>query len=262
MDAPAHEPRFTGIARLYGHDGLEALRRARVAIVGIGGVGTWVAESLARTGIGHLDLIDLDDVCATNTNRQLHTLTTTVGRPKAEAMAERVRAINPEVEVRPILDFFTARTAEALITPELSFVVDAIDGAESKCLLIRRCRELDVPLVVCGGAGGRRDPTLVKVGDLTESAGDRLLARVRKQLRQKHGFSRKGRWSIPSVYSVENPVFPTVDGGVCSDRAEAASLRLDCATGYGTASFITGTFGLMAASIVVNGLVLGKKPKR
>jgi len=249
---PAPDPRFSGLARLYGDEGLARLKRARVAVVGIGGVGTWVAESLARSAIGQIDLIDLDDICATNTNRQLHALTTTVGQFKAHAMAERIRTINPDVDARPVIDFFTAKTAEALVTPDLDFVVDAIDSAENKCLLAVRCQELGIPLIIVGGAGGRRDPTRVQTGDLTESEGDRLLARVRKQLRQKHGFSRKGRWGIPCVFSAEEQVFPDGDGGVCENRAEADNLRLDCATGFGTTSFITGTFGLIAASIVVN----------
>jgi tRNA A37 threonylcarbamoyladenosine dehydratase len=253
MSSP--DPRFSGLARLYGDDGLARLKAARVAVIGVGGVGTWVAEALARSAVGAIDLVDLDDICASNTNRQLHTLTTTVGQPKAEAMAARLRAINPEVVARPVLDFFTARSAEAIITPALDFVVDAIDSAEHKCLLILRCAALKIPLVVLGGAGGRRDPGRVTSGDLTESEGDRLLARVRKKLRQEHGFSRKGRWGIPSVYSPESPVFPSKDGGVCVRREDAANLRLDCATGFGTASFLTGAFGLHAASIVVNRLV-------
>jgi tRNA A37 threonylcarbamoyladenosine dehydratase len=255
-----YQTRFGGIARLYGVAGLERLRAARVMVIGVGGVGSWVAEALARSGVGELRLVDLDDVCLTNTNRQLHALTATVGRPKITVMAERVATIAPECRVVAVHDFFTASNAAELVDPELSWVVDAIDGFRHKCALITRCHDAGVPLVTMGGAGGRRDPTRVQVADLAESEGDRLLHRVRKELRQKHGYSRKGRWNIPCVYSAEVPVFPTADGGVCESRDEAETLRLDCATGFGTASFLTGAFGLAAASVVVTGVATGVAP--
>jgi tRNA A37 threonylcarbamoyladenosine dehydratase len=256
------DPRFAGLARLYGARGLERLRAARVAVIGVGGVGTWVAEALARSAVGAIDLVDLDDICASNTNRQLHTLTTTIGRPKAQTMAERLLDINPDLKVRVVEDFLTERSVAQILVPELSFAVDAIDRAEHKCALIRHGVALGLPLVVCGGAGGRRDPAKVRTGDLTESEGDRLLARVRKQLRQKHGFSRKGRWGLVGVWSAEPQVFPAGDGEVCATRpaaddAEGTSVRLDCASGYGSSSFLTGTFGLLAASVVVNRLAKG-----
>jgi tRNA A37 threonylcarbamoyladenosine dehydratase len=170
-------------------------------------------------------------------------------------MAARLRDINPCLTVNVVEDFLTEKSAARILTPDLSFVVDAIDGAEHKCTLIRHARALGLPLVVCGGAGGRRDPSRVRLGDLTDSEGDRLLARVRKVLRQRHGFSRKGRWNIPCVYSAEPQVFPASDGETCTSRADAAGVaRLDCATGYGSSSFLTGTFGLLAASVVVNTL--------
>ena len=249
--------RFGGIARLYGDGGLERLRVARVMVIGVGGVGSWVAEALARSGVGELHLVDLDDICLTNTNRQLHALSATVGRSKIAVMAERIAAIAPACRVVAVHDFFTVSNAAELVTPELSWVVDAIDGFRHKCALITRCYDAGVPLVTMGGAGGRKDPTQVRVDDLAVSQGDRLLHRVRKELRQKHGFSRTGRWGIPCVYSAELPVFPTADGGVCEARDQADTLRLDCATGFGTASFLTGAFGLAAASVVVTGLATG-----
>lgn len=250
------EDRFGGIARLYGVAALERLTRAHVCVIGIGGVGSWTAEALARTAVGRITLVDMDDVCVTNTNRQLHALADSVGRPKVEVMAERILAVNPACQVDPVMDFFTPTTADALLDRGFDFVVDAIDQWQNKCLMIRGCRERGLPLVVLGGAGGRRDPGKVKVADLTETSGDRLLKRVRKMLRQKHDFSRKGRWQIPAVYSDEPPVFPTPEGGVCEVRDDATSnLRLDCASGMGTASFVTGAFGFAASSVVVDGLV-------
>ena len=253
--------RFGGLARLYGQEGAARLRRAHVMVIGVGGVGSWVAEALARSGVGALSLVDLDDVCLTNTNRQLHALSATVGRPKIDAMAERIAAFAPECRVHRVHDFFTASNATEVVTPGLDLVVDAIDGFRHKTALIVRCADAAIPLVTMGGAGGRRDPTRVQVADLAESEGDRLLHRVRKELRQKHGFSRQGRWGLPCVFSAEPPMFPTGDGGVCTSRDEAETLRLDCATGFGTASFLTGAFGLAAASVAVTALAEGTPPK-
>ena len=248
--------RFSGIERLYGREGLRRLAAARVAVIGVGGVGTWVAEALARTGVGRVDLVDLDEVCATNTNRQLAALASTVGRPKAVVMAERLRDIAPGIDVRADLRFFTEQTAEAVIEPGIDVVVDAIDGVAHKALLIARCRDLGVPAVVSGGAGGRRDPSLVRWADLAASEGDRLLASVRKRLRQQHGFPRSGAVGGDAVFSREPQLFPTDDGGVC-ERREAASdnLRLDCSSGYGTAAMVTGAFGLLVAHRAVARIV-------
>jgi len=257
MNAPS-DARFSGIARLYGRDALERLQGARVMVVGIGGVGTWAAEALARTAVGRIDLVDLDEVCVTNTNRQLVALSSTVGRPKAEAMAERLRDIAPDIDARVELRFFTERTADALLEPDIDVVIDAIDSVSNKCLLVARCQALGIPVVVSGGAGGRRDPGQVRTGDLTETTGDRLLFTIRKKLRQKHGFPRQGAFGVPVVYSPEPQVFPSSDGAVCERREEGDdNLRLDCASGFGTAAMVTGAFGLLAAHVAVGRIVGG-----
>ena len=162
------ETRFGGIARLYGQSGLERLRAAHVCVVGIGGVGTWSAEGLARSGIGALTLVDLDEVCASNINRQLHALTETVGRAKVEVMAERIRAINPDCRVIADQKFFNEQSAAELLTPKFDFVLDAIDSVTNKVLLLANCRQKNLPVVACGGAGGRRDGTLVRTADLAK----------------------------------------------------------------------------------------------
>jgi tRNA A37 threonylcarbamoyladenosine dehydratase len=253
------EARFSGIARLYGQPALQRLRSARVMVVGIGGVGTWVAEALARTAVGRIDLVDLDEVCVTNTNRQLVALCSTVGHSKAEAMAARLRDIAPGIDARPHVRFFTEASAEQLLEPGIDVVVDAIDSIKNKRVLLSRCRELGIPVVVSGGAGGRRDPSQVRAADLSEVKGDRLLFTLRKKLRQKHDFPRKGSFGVPAVYSSEPQVFPTADGDVCLTKAEAAdNLRLDCASGYGTAAMVTGAFGLLAAHLAVEA-VLGER---
>jgi tRNA A37 threonylcarbamoyladenosine dehydratase len=247
--------RFGGIARLYGVDGLERLRRAHVGIVGVGGVGSWTVEALARSGIGRLTLVDPDDVCVSNVNRQIHSLDETVGRPKVEALEERVRGINPHCHVEARFESFSEASADRLVAGGFTFVVDAIDVASDKCLLLACCRDRRVPVVSCGGAGGRRDPTAVKVADLSVTGHDRLLHRVREQLRKMHEFPRgKVRFGIDCVYSPEPLVFAQPDGSVCATRAAATTgedLRLNCESGLGTATFVTGTFGLVAAARVV-----------
>jgi tRNA A37 threonylcarbamoyladenosine dehydratase len=219
-------------------------------------------EALARSAVGQLTLVDLDDVCISNVNRQLPALNGTFGQPKVEVVAQRVQAINPECQVHPRQCFFVKSNAREIITAEYDFVLDAIDNPSLKALLIATCREVGVPVLVSGGAGGRRDPTAVTTEDLAFSSHDRLLQVVRKNLRKDHGFPRGDKpFGISCVLSREQPVFPTASGSVCTDRSEAADLRLDCRSGFGTASFVTGTFGLVAASRIVAALV-ASEPKR
>ena len=251
------DTRFGGIARLYGKDGLQKLRTAHVGIVGIGGVGAWAAEALARSGIGALTLVDLDEVCVTNINRQLHALTETVGRAKVEVMAERIRAINPECKIVAEQKFFNEQTAAELLAPKFDFVLDAIDDVTNKILLLVRCREKNLPVIACGGAGGRRELTSVRVGDLSQASHDRLLAEVRRKLRQEHGFPVGHlTMNIPCVYSVERTVYPQADGTVCEMRSAAEDgARLNCNGGLGSATFVTGAFGFAAAGFIVRQMV-------
>jgi tRNA A37 threonylcarbamoyladenosine dehydratase len=247
------EIRFSGIARLYGQSGLEKLRAAHVCVVGVGGVGTWAAEALARSGVGALTLVDLDEVCASNINRQLHALTETVGRAKVDVMAERIRAINPDCRVTPEPKFFNEQTADELLATKFDFVLDAIDSVTNKILLLAACRKKDLPVVACGGAGGRRDGTQVRVADLARASHDQLLSEVRRKLRKEHQFPGEGSMmGVECVYSAETPVFPQPDGSVCKKRPPAeAGTRLNCNGGLGSATFVTGAFGFAAAGIVV-----------
>ena len=247
------ETRFGGIARLYGKSGLEKLRAAHVCVVGIGGVGAWTAEALARSGVGAITLVDLDEVCVTNINRQLHALTETVGHSKVAAMAERIRTINPDCRVTAEQKFFNAQTAEELLAPKFNFVVDAIDDVTNKVLLLVRCRENHFPVVACGGAGGRRELTSVRVGDLSKACHDKLLSEVRRRLRTEHGYpAGQSEMAVPCVYSVERAVFPQADGSVCEMRSEAEDgARLNCNGGLGSATFVTGAFGFAAAGFAV-----------
>jgi tRNA A37 threonylcarbamoyladenosine dehydratase len=241
--------RFGGLARLYGAGGLERLTRASVCVFGVGGVGSWAAEALARSGVGHITLVDLDDVCLSNVNRQLHALDGVIGRPKVEVMAERIRAIHPSCHARAVAEFFTETTAEQILGTGFDFVVDAIDQVANKCLLIARCRKEEISIICAGGAGGRRDPAAIRVADLAQTSHDALLQQVRKKLRDDYGFARdpKTPFGVPCVFSIESAVRP----------ADGCAGRVTCDNGYGTASFVTGTFGLVAASRVVSRIAAG-----
>ena len=250
--------RFGGIARLYGAEGLERLRRAHVCVIGVGGVGSWTVEALARTGIGALTLIDLDDVCITNTNRQLPALDGQIGRPKIDALADRVRLINPACRVGRVPEFFTAASAARLLEPRYDFVIDATDRLTNKCLIIAGCRERGLPVLTMGGAGGRRDCTQVRVADLARTVHDELLRQVRRKLRREMGFPREtgGNFGVPCVYSPEKPVYPWKDGTCSAEPEPGSSLALDCASGFGAATFVTGTFGFAAAGEVVRRIAM------
>lgn len=250
--------RFGGIARLYGTAALPRLHSSRVAVIGVGGVGSWTVEALARSGIGSLTLIDMDDVCITNTNRQLPALTPTLGRPKVEVLAERVRQIAPECAVTAVVEFFLTSSADRLLTGGFDLIVDAVDDTSVKALIIARARSLSVPVVVSGSAGGRRDPTQVKTADLGQAGSDPLIQQVRRRLREDHGFPKSpdGRavhWDVPCVFSTEKAVYPQPDGSCAASRADntEVGLRLDCSAGFGAATFVTGTFGFALAAEAV-----------
>jgi tRNA A37 threonylcarbamoyladenosine dehydratase len=247
--------RFSGIARLFGKDGAERLRKAHVCVVGIGGVGSWAVEALARSGIGQITLVDLDDVCISNTNRQIHALTGTFGKPKVEVMAERVRAINSGCQIHARQEFFLKSNAEEILASHFDYVLDAIDSVSMKCFLIARCREKNIPVITAGAAGGRCDPTAIEISDLAFCSHDRLLSQVRKLLRTRHGFPRgEQKFRVECVFSREPLLFAQKDGSVCSAQGDTTDLRIDCNTGFGTASFITGAFGFAAASRIVQNI--------
>ncbi len=258
----ADEMRFGGIARLYGREGLRRLASAHVCVVGVGGVGSWTVEALARSGVGKLTLIDLDEICVTNINRQLPALENTVGRAKVEVLGERVRNINPGCVVREEREFFTQSSADRLLSPEFTWVVDAIDVPAHKCLLLALCRKRGIPVIAIGGAGGKRDATQVRVTDLGASGYDPLLKVVRRELRREYGVGivpeggPVSELGIPCVVSSEKPVYPWADGGVCASREEGNSLVMDCASGFGSATFVTGVFGFVAAGEVVRRIAL------
>ena len=257
IPTPTRSQRFGGIDRLYGRGAAEKLHAAHVAIIGLGGVGSWTVEALTRSGVGSLTLIDMDDVCITNTNRQLPALEGKIGHPKASVLEERMRAINPECRVTTILEFLTPANCDALLEPPYDFVIDCIDRSSIKALIIAQSKLRGLPVLTVGGSGGRRDATLVRAGDLAETGGDNLLKQVRRQLRKEHGWAKGNGnlYDVPTVFSAEPQVYPWADGQVCAAPEGGANLRMDCASGFGAACFVTGTFGFAAAGEVVKRLI-------
>jgi tRNA A37 threonylcarbamoyladenosine dehydratase len=248
--------RFSGIARLYGQPALETFRNAKIVIVGIGGVGSWVAESLARTGFENLWLIDMDDICVTNTNRQIHTLTSSVGHLKVEAMAERLRGINPDINVHPVMDFVTLDNITQYLQ-DMDFVVDAIDSVKVKAAMIAWCKRRKTPMITTGAAGGQTDPTRITIGDLNKTFNDPLARKVRSILRREYGFSRneKRNYGISCVYSTEQLKYPQPDGSVCQQKQFTdGTVKLDCSGGMGASTMVTASFGLVAAAKVAEKL--------
>lgn len=261
--------RFDRMGRLVGDAAMETLLRSHVAVLGLGGVGSWAAEALARAGVGRLTLVDFDEICVTNANRQLHALADTAGRKKAEVMGERLRLVNPEAEVRVLERFYEPGSSDDILALPPDFVVDAIDSVGAKCHLLAACRERGIPVVASTGSGGRLDPTQVKVSDLSETAADPLARDLRRILREKHGFPAEegALFGIPAVWSTEAPRPPVelhYDGGkgfrcVCPGKEDSpftcdARKRI-----YGSAGFVTGAFGLACASVAVR-RILGERP--
>jgi tRNA A37 threonylcarbamoyladenosine dehydratase len=244
------ERRFGGVSRLYGDAALEIFRGAHVAVIGIGGVGSWAAEALARNAIGHITLIDLDHIAESNVNRQLHALDGEFGKAKVTAMAERIKVINPLCVVDQIEDFVTPENVAALLGRGQHIVLDAIDDTKAKIAMAAWCRANKQPLVMTGGAGGRLDPTRIAAADLATTNGDRLLAKVRNQLRRDHGFPKneKGKFGIPCIFSDEPPHRPK--SGHC-EVGDTAITGLNCA-GYGSSVCVTAPFGMAAAALVLN----------
>jgi tRNA A37 threonylcarbamoyladenosine dehydratase len=246
-----YRERFAGIDRLYGQGSALRLADRHVAVVGLGGVGSWAVEALARSGVGRLTLIDADDVCLSNTNRQLHALDGQYGRGKGAVLAERARAINPAIAVEVVPEFLITGNLEAFLARAPDLVIDACDSMRSKIDLIAACKRRKLPVVVVGSAGGRTDPTQVRVRDLSRTEHDALLALIRKKLRAEHRFSRNPDryFGVPAVYSLENVKYPQADGSVCGLRPQLGpdtALKLDCGGGLGAATHVTGAFAFAA----------------
>ncbi|QIC68158.1 tRNA threonylcarbamoyladenosine dehydratase [Acinetobacter schindleri] len=240
-----YDRRFAGVAKIYGDDSFHHYENSHVMVIGIGGVGSWAVEALARTGIGELTIVDMDVVAASNINRQLPAMTTTLGREKIEIMAERCRAINPRIKVNLIDDYLTPENVKEILAGKPDIILDCIDDVKAKFALMLHCRFNKIPLIVSGGAGGKLDPLKIRVADLSKTEQDPMLAKLRAQLRAK-GICKKPKekFGITCVYSIDNP-FSSAD--VCP----SAGLRCG---GYGSAVVVTSSFAMVAVSEVLKKL--------
>ena len=231
------ERAFGGVIRLYGHDGFARIRAAHGIIVGIGGVGSWAAEALARSGLGRITLIDMDVVAESNLNRQAHATLSTLGANKVDAMRARIQSFAPNVQVDVVDDFLTPDNVATLIPSDTTFVIDAADKMRAKVAMVLHCLSQKTPLITCGSAGGKSDASRLKVDDLTFTEQDALLAKLRVDLRQNHGFPRgKKKFHVAAVFSPEPPAEAPIGGGA----------GLACA-GYGSAMHMTASMGMLAA---------------
>ena len=248
----SNDQRFAGIERLYGIEAAQWVANMNVCVIGMGGVGSWAVEALARSGIGALTLIDYDEICASNINRQVHALESRIGEKKTLAMESRVRDINPQCAVTIVDDFITDRNLFELLPPDKPFdyVIDAIDSIRFKAALIYHCKRNKMPIITTGAGGGLTDPTQIQISDLSRTFNDPLAAKVRAQLRARHGFSRntKRYFGIECVFSSQQQVYPNADGSVGQQKPGIHGVHLDCSMGYGSATFVTGTMGFVAAS--------------
>ena len=257
------EEKFGSLARVYGEQALQQIADCHICVVGLGGVGSWVVEALARSGVGRLTLIDGDDISRSNINRQVHTLESTIGKMKAEVMKQRVLDINPDCDVQTIEHYLNDDNVAELLLPDATqpydCVIDAIDRIKYKALLIYFCKRYKLPVVTTGGAGGLLDPSQIEVKDLSRTWNDPLASAVRLALRQLHNFARnpKRSFGVPCVYSIEQQRYPDKDGKIGYQKPGVARLSLDCSFGYGSSVMVTSTFGFVAAAKVIE-LILKK----
>lgn len=245
--------RFGGVGRLYGERALESFKAAHVCVIGVGGVGSWLVEALARSAVGHLTLIDLDNVAESNINRQIQAVTSTIGQPKIEALRDRIAQINPFCQVTLVEDFIEPDNIPQMIGNKgFDYVVDAIDSVKAKAALIAFCREQGIPLLTSGGAGGQLDPTRIEVRDLGRTEQEPLLKKVRKVLRSQYGFSRgeKQKYGIDAVFSMEPLRYPEAEDAC---EIESSITGLNCA-GFGSSMVVTASFGMIAAAHILRKL--------
>lgn len=250
------ERRFGGVKRLYGDAGLNKLNAAHIVVIGIGGVGSWAAEALARNAVGNITLIDLDNIAESNVNRQLHAVDGAFGKAKVSAMHERILSINPMCKVHEIEDFITSANIAALLNFKCDVIVDCIDDAQAKIALADFCKRNHTPLIMAGSAGGRLDPTRIQVADLAHVTGDRLLSKVRNQLRRDYDFpkasntKKSAKFGIDCVYSDEQAIMPEA----ACEADSSAITGLNCA-GYGSSVCVTAPFGFTAAQLAIKKIV-------
>lgn len=250
--------RFSGVQRLYGSRAYANLQAAHVAVIGIGGVGSWSAEALARTAIGKITLIDLDDIASSNINRQIHALQDTLLASKVETMKARILQINPDCDVQAIEDFVTTDTVHEYLNQDFTVVIDAVDSISAKAAMIAYCKRRKIKIITVGGAGGQIDPLQVTKGDLAKTIQDPLAAKLRSELRRQYNFSKntKRNFGVECIYSTEQLRYPTADGETSMQKVQQqGSGKMDCSTGFGAYVGVTATFGLVAASRAIEYII-------
>ncbi len=255
-NSETYNERFASLGRLYGASALPILQQMHIAVVGLGGVGSWAVEALARNGVGAITLIDFDEVSLSNINRQLPALTETVGEKKWAVLQQRIASINPACRVTVVDDFITDRNVRQRLSPEIGFdyVIDAIDSIKFKAAIIHQCKRNKIAVITVGGAGGVTDPTQIEIADLVRVTNDPLAAKVRHQLRSHHNFSQNPSrtFRVECVFTREQKRYPQADGTIGYQKPGIHGVSLDCRLGYGSAAYVTASFGFVAAARVIN----------
>jgi tRNA A37 threonylcarbamoyladenosine dehydratase len=252
-----YQQRFAATGRLYGQQLIDTFKQLHVVIVGVGGVGSWAAEALARNGVGRITLIDHDTISVSNVNRQIHSLDNSINHSKVEVMKKRIHLINSYSQVTAINEMLNEDNCEKLLSSQQilnpDYVIDAIDSVKQKAALLAYCKRHKIPVISTGGAGGLSDPTQITIADLSKTYNDPLASKVRYLLRSKYYFSRnpKNKFAIDCVFSTEQAVYPQSDGTVSHSKPTVKGLRLDCNYGYGSTVCVTATFGMIAVAIVL-----------
>jgi len=240
--------RFESVQRVYGDHAKDVLLSKKILVIGLGGVGSWALESIVRTGFHQITIIDYDDICVSNTNRQIHTDSSTYGKFKTDVLKQRAQLINPDITINTINDFFTLDNSQDIIDSKPDFIIDCIDSVKNKCILISLAKKNNIPIIVTGGVGGKKDPHLIQIADLNRSYNDKLLMQVRKKLKREYSFPAydKRKFHIPCLFSPEEQVHP--------DDLKNKS-GINCQNGFGSLLHVTGTMGFMASSYAINYLL-------
>jgi tRNA A37 threonylcarbamoyladenosine dehydratase len=241
---------FLGTIKIYGEEKFKLIEKSKVLIVGVGGVGSWAAESLARTGVSEITIVDMDDICISNINRQVHSTHLNIGQEKVKAMKERLTTINKNIKVNTVFDFLTASTIDEILEPGFDFVLDSMDSVDNKCLLITRCMNQEIPFITVGAAGNRFDATKIEIRDLNRTINDKMAKRIKRTLKREYGFNRRHEnpYRIPCVTSTEE-----INEAVLGPKPDTTRVH-NCQTTMGSISHVTATMGLIAAGYIVNKL--------
>lgn len=243
---------FESVLRVYGSDAKEKLLTKKILVIGLGGVGSWAFEALVRTGFHHFQLVDMDEICVSNSNRQIHTLKGAYGKFKIDELKARAQLINPHIKIECVHNFYTEKTSDEILSYNPDFTLDCIDSVKSKCHLIASAKERNLPIIVTGGAGGKKDPMQIKLADLNRTFNDDLLMQTRKKLKREFGFPpfEKRKFHIPALFSPEEKITP--------DNLKNTK-GINCQNGIGSLLSVTGSMGFMAAGYCSNFLLNGSE---